>query len=45
MEGGIYPRDEEYCTISLRSYTNPLKSGLRPFLIIADTVPPMMVKI
>jgi hypothetical protein len=44
-EGGIYPRDEKYHTVSLRSHANPLKSGLRTFLIVADIVPPMMAKI
>jgi hypothetical protein len=45
VEGRIYQRDQGYRTVSLRSHANPLKSGLRNCLIIADIMPPMMVKI
>ena len=45
MEGSLYQRDQGYCAVSLRSYANPLKSGLRKLLIVSGIVPSMMAKI
>jgi hypothetical protein len=44
-EGGLYQRAKGYCTVSPRSHADPLKSGLRIFLIVSDIVPLIMAKI
>jgi len=43
-EEGLYQRDKRYYTMSLRSYADPLKSGLRILLIVLDIVPLMIAK-